>query len=80
MQVMEALSSPELKSRGFSPHLHYFIEKMMAKDAGHRYQSWAALIADIEGQVAGRSEMDFESDVRSRGTRSGRIRPRGRRR
>ena len=31
--------SPELKSRGLSPHLHYFIEKMMAKEAELRYQS-----------------------------------------
>ena len=34
--VMESLSSPELKSRGLSPHLHYFIEKMMAKEADIR--------------------------------------------
>ena len=40
-QVMEHLSSPELKSRGISPHLHYFIEKMVAKDAADRYQGWS---------------------------------------
>ena len=64
MQVMESLSSPELKGRGFTPHLYYFIEKMMAKDAGHRYQSWSALIEDMAGQIEGRADLDF---TRSRG-------------
>ena len=59
MQVMESLSSPELKGRGFTPHLYYFIEKMMAKEAGHRYQSWSALIEDIAAQIEGREDLDF---------------------
>jgi len=65
MQVMEHLSSSELKGRGFSQHLHYFIEKMMAKDAADRYQSCAELIGDIEGQLRGADDLDFESQVRS---------------
>ncbi|MBL8857684.1 MAG: serine/threonine protein kinase [Planctomycetes bacterium] len=63
MQVMQSLSSAELKSRGFSPHLHYFIEKMMAKDAEHRYQSWPELIDDIKGQIEGREKLDFDRDT-----------------
>ncbi len=59
MQVMESLSSPELKGRGFSPHLHYFIEKMVAKDAADRYQSWSELIADVRTQLDGRDDLDF---------------------
>lgn len=59
MQVMESLSSPELKGRGFTPHLYYFIEKMMAKDVAHRYQSWQALIDDIAAQLEGREDLDF---------------------
>ncbi len=65
MQVMESLSSPELKSRGISHHMHYFIEKMVAKDAEHRYQSWDELIADISEQLAGREELDFTRDARA---------------
>ncbi len=65
-QVMETLSSPELKSRGISPHVHYFIEKMVAKDAGHRYQSWSELIADVRAQLAGREDLDFERGQRDR--------------
>jgi len=66
MQVMEALSSPELKSRGLSHHMHYFIEKMMAKDVEARYQSWEELIEDIRAQVEGREALDFEAEVRAR--------------
>ena len=62
--VMESLSSPELKSRGLSPHLHYFIEKMMAKEADVRYQSWEELIDDIRAQLAGRESLDYSSGVR----------------
>jgi eukaryotic-like serine/threonine-protein kinase len=62
MQVMQSLSSPELKSRGLSPHLHYFIEKMMAKEADLRYQSWDELLADIRAQIRGRERLDFERD------------------
>ncbi len=69
-QVMESLSSPELKGRGISPHAHYFVEKMVAKDAALRYQSWGELIDDIRAQLAGRADLDFERDPR---------RPRGRR-
>ena len=68
MQVMEALSAPELKSRGLSHHLHYFIEKMMAKEADVRYQSWAELISDIKEQLAGRESLDYASGVRSPGS------------
>ncbi len=64
MQIMDSLSSPELKSRGFSAHLHYFIEKMMAKNREDRYQSWTELIEDIRGQLAGRESLDFERAAR----------------
>ena len=67
MQVMESLSSPELKGRTISPHLHYFIEKMVAKDAEHRYQGWGELIADVKAQLAGREDLDFEAQARRGG-------------
>jgi len=65
-QVMESLSSPELKGRGISPHMHYFIEKMVAKDAAARYQSWSELVEDIRAQLAGREDLDFERGLRPR--------------
>jgi serine/threonine-protein kinase len=65
-QIMESLSSAELKGRGFSPHLHYFVEKMMAKDVEVRYQSWEELIGDIRAQLEGRDSLDFERAARER--------------
>jgi serine/threonine protein kinase len=61
--VMEQLSSPELKGQAFSTHLQYFIEKMMAKDAGVRYQTWGELIADVSGQLEGKRSADFHSSA-----------------
>jgi serine/threonine-protein kinase len=69
MQVMASLKSPELKSRGLSHHLHYFIEKMMAKDIEARYQSWGELIGDFREQIAGREALDFEKQVRDRASK-----------
>lgn len=72
MQLMDSLSSPELKSRGISPHLHYFIEKMVAKDADDRYQGFAELIADVRQQLAGARDLDLEGmrkELRSKGPR-----------
>ncbi|MDP6540469.1 MAG: serine/threonine-protein kinase [Planctomycetota bacterium] len=63
--IMESLSSPELKSRGFSPHLHYFIERMMAKDLSHRFQSWEELEREISDQLEGRESLDFRSDSKT---------------
>ena len=69
MQIMEALKAPELKTRGLSHHLHYFIEKMMAKDVEARYQSWDELIEDVKAQIEGRESLDFESQIRERASR-----------
>ncbi len=66
MQVMQSLSSPELKSRGLSHHLQYFVEKMMSKEVELRYQSWTELIEDIRGQLEGRASLDFEREVREK--------------
>jgi serine/threonine-protein kinase len=79
MQVMSSLSSPELKSRGFSPHLHYFIEKMMAKEAEVRYQSWSELIDDIRAQIEGRERLDFEREGDTRPAKPKGVPPRRRR-
>ena len=65
--VMERLSSPELKGRGHSAHLRYFIEKMMAKDADLRYQSWEELLEDMRAQVEGARRADFKGDGGRRG-------------
>jgi serine/threonine protein kinase len=47
-QILAGLSGKALKGVRVSPRMHYFIEKMMAKDREVRYASAAELIADIE--------------------------------
>ena len=71
MQVMESLSSPELKSRGLSHYVHYFIEKMMAKDLEERYQSYMELSEDIRGQIEGRDSLDYAKQAREKGGSKG---------
>jgi serine/threonine protein kinase len=78
MQVLQSLESPELKRRGVSPHLHYLVQKMMSKDPGERFQSWPALVGDIEALVAGSRGLDWRGDAPVGG--AGRARPRRRRR
>ena len=51
-QVLESLKGSALKDRGFSPALHYFIEKMMAKDRNVRYANAAELADDIEARLS----------------------------
>ncbi len=67
--VMASLSSPEIKSRGVSPHLHYLIERMMSKDPEHRFQSWAELrreVTETRATLAKMSAMDQPDDGSSR--------------
>jgi serine/threonine-protein kinase len=69
-QVLESLSSATLKGRKVSPHLHYFLEKMMAKEKEIRYSSPAELMADIEAQIAGRQWIEATEGPRG-------VRPKG---
>ncbi len=52
-QVLAGLDGGALKGGLASPALHYFIEKMMAKDRDVRYATPAALAADLEAHLAG---------------------------
>ncbi|MHC5081858.1 MAG: serine/threonine protein kinase, partial [Planctomycetota bacterium] len=59
-QILEDLSSPRMKSKNVSMHMHYFIEKMMAKERDIRYQSARELIEDIESQIKGKKTLVFD--------------------
>ena len=63
-QILASLSSEVLKSRKISPHMHYFIEKMMAKEREVRYQTPEELIADIEEQMRGKKTLEFRPEGR----------------
>jgi serine/threonine-protein kinase len=57
-RVFDELRAKELKGIGVSQHLHYFIQKMMARERDVRYQTPGELIADIEESLAGRSSLE----------------------
>ncbi len=56
-RVFEELRAKELKGLAVSQLLHYFIQKMMAREREYRYQTPADLIADIEESMAGRDTL-----------------------
>jgi eukaryotic-like serine/threonine-protein kinase len=47
-QVLEALSGERIRRMGLSPQLHYFLEKMMAKDPALRFQSPEHLQREVQ--------------------------------
>jgi serine/threonine-protein kinase len=59
--VLEGLSAEATKGGRISAHMHYFIEKMMAKDRDIRYQDPDELMADIERQIEGKKSLDLEA-------------------
>ncbi|MCA9320668.1 MAG: serine/threonine protein kinase [Planctomycetes bacterium] len=54
-RFVESLSSPKLAR--VSPHVHYFIQKMMATDPDIRYQSPDELIQDFEESIRGKKTL-----------------------
>lgn len=60
--ILSSLSSTALKGRRISPHMHYFIEKMMVKDRNIRYQDPGELIHDIEDKIRGKKTLHFRPD------------------
>jgi serine/threonine protein kinase len=62
--VLEGLSAQATKGGRISAHMHYFIEKMMAKDRDIRYQDPQELMADIEAQISGKKTLEVvEADT-----------------
>ena len=47
-QVLESLSGERIRKLNLSPQLHYYLEKMMAKDPGMRFQDPQQLQREIE--------------------------------
>jgi serine/threonine-protein kinase len=57
-RVFDELRAKEQKGIGVSQHLHYFIQKMMARERDVRYQTPGDLIADIQESLEGRSSLE----------------------
>jgi serine/threonine-protein kinase len=54
-QVLESLSSDKIRALELSPQLHYFIEKMMAKEKEIRFQTPGQLGAEIDAYLRARA-------------------------
>jgi serine/threonine-protein kinase len=63
-QVLEALSGGAIRERGLSPQLHYFIEKMMAKEKEIRFQDPGQLAAEIRAHLQ-RLEREREAEAKA---------------
>lgn len=63
-QVLESLSGERIRALDLSPQLHYFLEKMMAKDPEHRFQDPAQLQREIESFLEQRRmQRELEEDA-----------------
>lgn len=63
-QVLESLSGERIRALGLSPQLHYFLEKMMAKDREIRFQDVQQLQREVEAFLEQRRhqrELDEQS-------------------
>ncbi|MHC4547252.1 MAG: serine/threonine protein kinase [Planctomycetota bacterium] len=56
-QIMQSLRSDRIKSLNISPHVHYAIEKMMAKDRDIRFQHPNDIVTDIDAYL---TSVDFK--------------------
>ncbi len=50
-QIMQSLKSDKLKSLNISPHVHYAIQKMMAKEKEIRYQRPKDIVTDLDAYL-----------------------------
>jgi serine/threonine protein kinase len=57
-QILKGLDGAALKGNDVSPSLHYFLEKMMAKDKEERYPSALALIRHIGEHRKAQEDLD----------------------
>lgn len=65
-QVLESLSGERIRDLDLSPQLHYFLEKMMAKDPEMRFQGPAQLQKDVQTFLDQRKHQK-ETEERQRG-------------
>lgn len=67
-QVLAELKSSKVKGGSISRHMHFFIEKMMAKEVEIRYQTPREAIEDIESQMEGLRTLEFNPEEASSAT------------
>jgi len=76
-QVLESLSGERIRALQLSPQLHYFLEKMMAKDPAMRFQSPQQLQAEIRAFLEQRRhQREVEAQMQRQQPRLGDLRAR----
>ncbi|MBL8751869.1 MAG: hypothetical protein JNK15_01105, partial [Planctomycetes bacterium] len=65
-QVLESLSGERIRALRLSPQLHYFLEKMMAKDPGMRFQDPAHLAREVEAFLQQRQHQRDLEELQNR--------------
>ncbi|MDI6733732.1 MAG: serine/threonine-protein kinase [Planctomycetota bacterium] len=61
-QVLSDIQSDEIKNKGLSPLVLYFIEKMVAKEKEIRYQIPKEVIEDIQTQMEGFKSLEYHPE------------------
>ena len=61
-QVLEALSGDKIRALGLAPQVHYFVEKMMAKEKEIRFQSPREIVTEIEAYLQ-RRKLERSAEV-----------------
>lgn len=80
-QVLESLSGERIRALQLSPQVHWFLEKMMAKEPGMRFQDPKQLQQEIAGYLQHRQhQLDLEQRAQQGPPRLGGRRPDPRRR
>ncbi|MBX3465077.1 MAG: serine/threonine protein kinase [Planctomycetes bacterium] len=80
-QVLESLSGERIRALQLSPQLHWFLEKMMAKEPGMRFQDPRQLQQEIAAYLQHRQhQLELERRARQGAPRLGGRRPDPRRR
>lgn len=80
-QVLESLSGEHIRALQLSPQLHYFLEKMMAKEPGMRFQDPKQLQQEIRTYLQHRQhQLELERRAQQGAPRLGGKRPDPRRR
>ena len=68
-QVLESLSGERIRALDLSPQLHWFLEKMMAKDPALRFQDAAALQREVGAFLEQRRHERERDEEQQRATR-----------
>lgn len=66
--IYEELNSSEIKNKGISELMQYFIQRMTSKDINERFPSMNELISEITEHMEGYKELDYKNSNKNQTT------------